>query len=154
MGKARRFAHREVSAGGVVFRRFPDGGLRFLLIKDSYQNWGFPKGHVETGERPVEAAQREVTEETGLTELVDHGVIEVIDWYFQFRGKLIHKFCHFYLLDSPRGDTTPQHDEGITECEWLPFDAAVERITYDNAREVLIRAGEMVRAREASESAK
>ncbi|HZE93765.1 MAG TPA: NUDIX domain-containing protein, partial [Gemmatimonadales bacterium] len=61
-------AQRETSAGGVVFRRGPDGQVRFLLIRDSYKNWGFPKGHLEPGEPPAEAARREVTEETGLQE--------------------------------------------------------------------------------------
>ena len=56
-GRAR--AHEEVSAGGVVFRR-ADGGPVFLLIRDSYDNWGFPKGHLEPGEAPQTAALREV----------------------------------------------------------------------------------------------
>ena len=46
MPKPRR-PYREVSAGGVVFRRVPEEGLRFLLIKDSYDKWGLPKGHLE-----------------------------------------------------------------------------------------------------------
>ena len=61
-------ARDETSAGGVVFRLDGREPL-FLLIRDSYQNWGFPKGHVESGERPEEAAVREVSEETGLAEL-------------------------------------------------------------------------------------
>ena len=75
-------AQRETSAGGVVFRR-EAGITRFLLIRDSYRNWGFPKGHLESGEPPAEAARREVKEETGLEDLVLHGPIKVIDWYFR-----------------------------------------------------------------------
>src|SRR3989449_7668918 len=45
----------------------------------------------EAGEPPAEAARREVTEETGLNELVLHGPIKVIDWYFRFRGKTDRK---------------------------------------------------------------
>ena len=89
--KSQPRAQRETSAGGVVFRRGPDGQVRFLLIRDSYKNWGFPKGHLEAGEPPAEAARREVTEETGLNELVLHGPIKVIDWYFRFRGKTDRK---------------------------------------------------------------
>jgi len=138
-------AQRETSAGGVVFRR-EAGITRFLLIRDSYRNWGFPKGHLESGEPPAEAARREVKEETGLEDLVLHGPIKVIDWYFRFRGKTIHKYCHFFLFESKRGDPVPQRDEGITECAWHPVDEAVRTISYDNAREVLRRAAEMERA--------
>ena len=45
---AAKGAVEETSAGGVVFRRIADG-YAVLLIKDSYKNWGFPKGHVEPG---------------------------------------------------------------------------------------------------------
>lgn len=138
-------AQRETSAGGVVFRR-EAGVTRFLLIRDSYQNWGFPKGHLESGEPPAEAARREVTEETGLEDLQLHGPIKVIDWYFRFRGKTIHKYCHFFLFESKRGEPVPQVDEGITEIAWHPVDNALSTISYDNARDVLRRAVEMERA--------
>jgi len=143
--KSPRPAQRETSAGGVVFRR-EAGATRFLLIRDSYRNWGFPKGHLEPGEPPAEAARREVTEETGLEDLVLHGPIKVIDWYFRFRGKTIHKYCHFFLFESKRGEAVPQVDEGITECAWHPLDDALRTISYDNARDVLRRAAEMERA--------
>ena len=139
-------AQRETSAGGVVFRRGPDGPLGYLLIRDSYRNWGFPKGHLEVGEPPADAARREATEETGLADLILHGPIRVIDWYFRFRGKTIHKYCHFFLFESRAGEPVPQADEGITECTWRPLDEALETISYDNARGVLRRAAEMVRA--------
>ena len=139
-------AQRETSAGGVVFRRDPEGQVRYLLIRDSYRNWGFPKGHLEPGEPPADAARREVAEETGLADLILHGPIRVIDWYFRFRGKTIHKYCHFFLFESRAGDPIPQEEEGITECAWHPQDDALATISYDNARGVLRRAAEMVRA--------
>jgi 8-oxo-dGTP pyrophosphatase MutT (NUDIX family) len=141
---SRTRAREEISAGGVVFRTVasPDGGARpvFLVIRDSYKNWGFPKGHVESGERPEDAAVREVREETGIDALALRGAIETIDWYFRFRGRLIHKVCHFYLMETEREDTKPQRSEGITACRWEPFDDAVRLISYANAREVLRRA--------------
>ena len=81
---------------------------RFLLIKDSYDNWGFPKGHLEDGESPADAAIRETAEETGLDRLVLQGPIRVIDWHFRFRGRHIHKYCHFFLFESPDGEASPQ----------------------------------------------
>lgn len=138
-------AELEVSAGGIVFRRGPDQVARFLLIRDSYRNWGFPKGHLEDGESPAQAALRETGEETGLERLSMLGPIRVIDWHFRFRGRHIHKYCHFFLLESPDGDAVPQTDEGITACRWCSLDEALDVLSYDNARGVLKRAGEMVR---------
>jgi 8-oxo-dGTP pyrophosphatase MutT (NUDIX family) len=132
-------AREETSAGGVVVRR-DDGQALFLLIRDSYRNWGFPKGHLEPGEAPADAALREVAEETGLGVLELRGEIEIIDWYFRFRGRLIHKVCHFYLMETPSHETCPQRAEGITACRWEPFERAVALVSYENARSVLRRA--------------
>jgi 8-oxo-dGTP pyrophosphatase MutT (NUDIX family) len=99
---------REVSAGGIIFRRLPGQPPHFLLIRDSYRNWGFPKGHLEDGETPAEA-----------------GI--------------------FFLFESPAADFNPEVDEGITECRWYPLDEALRHLSYDNARGVLKRAGEMCR---------
>ena len=142
---SKRRAELEVSAGGIVFRRVPGEGAKYLLIRDSYNNWGFPKGHLEGDESPAEAAMRETAEETGLDHLVLHGPIRVIDWHFRFRGRHIHKYCHFFLFESPEGDVCPQVDEGITACQWRPLNEALEILSYDNARGVLKRAGEMAR---------
>lgn len=142
-------AREERSAGGVVFRMV-GGRPRFLLIRDSYRNWGFPKGHLEKDEPPARAAVREVEEETGLTQLTLRGEVEVIDWYFRFRGRLIHKYCHFFLIESPDGETVPQRDEGITACRWVTLEDGLSLVSYANAREVLRRAAQLMDAGAAS----
>ena len=146
---ARQPSEREVSAGGIVFRRVPPEPTRFLLIRDSYGKWGFPKGHLEDGETPQDAALRETREEAGLEQLNLQGPIKIIDWYFRFRGRRIHKYCHFFLIESPTGDPVPQASEGISDYRWLPLDKALRKLSYDNARGVLKRAGEMARTLEA-----
>jgi 8-oxo-dGTP pyrophosphatase MutT (NUDIX family) len=142
---SKRRAELEVSAGGIVFRRLPDRSAHYLLIKDSYDNWGFPKGHLEDGETPAVAACRETAEETGLGDLTLQGPIRVIDWHFRFRGRHIHKYCHFFLFESMGSEAVPQLDEGITACAWHPLEDALATLSYDNARGVLKRASEMVR---------
>jgi 8-oxo-dGTP pyrophosphatase MutT (NUDIX family) len=56
-----------LSAGVVPIRRIA-GGWRVLVLR-AYKNWDFPKGRIEPGEDPLDAAKREATEETGLTDL-------------------------------------------------------------------------------------
>lgn len=137
-------AVEETSAGGVVFRRGAEG-LTVLLIRDSYKNWGFPKGHIEDGEEAAGAAAREIAEETGLEGLILHGPVQDIDWFFRFRGRLVHKTCRFFLFESQGGEPKPQDEEGITACRWLPVEEAMRTVSYANAREVLRAAGEMAR---------
>lgn len=139
-------ARRESSAGGVVFR-MSDGRPLYLLIRDSYGNWGFPKGHLERRERADTAALREVMEETGLRSLTLLGAIATIDWKFRLRGALIHKDCQFFLMESGTAETMPQQAEGITACQWTTVEDALDLIIYENARAILRGAHEMVAAR-------
>src|SRR5687768_13912976 len=146
-GRSARRAQVETSSGGVVYRRGED--VEFLLIRDPYDNWGLPKGHIEGGETPQQAALREVEEETGLRDLELVAQLPTIDWYFRARGKLVHKFCHFFLLRCADGDPVPQLDEGITECKWSAPPDAVDIVSYANARDVLRAAVEVLGADEA-----
>lgn len=124
--------------------RHADGGPLFLLIRDSYGHWGFPKGHLERGEPADAAAVREVMEETGIQALSIVSPITTIDWYFRFRGRLIHKHCEFFLMQTAVERTRPQKSEGITACRWTTIDEAQRLIAYDNARSVLRRARELL----------
>lgn len=136
---------RETSAGGIVYR-LEEGAPRYLLIRDSYRNWGFPKGHLEGEEGAESAALREVREETGLADVTVHAPLDTIEWSFRFRGTLIHKVCHFFLMRAQSARTRPQRAEGITACRWVPFEDAVRMVSYANAREVLRRAHATVTA--------
>ena len=139
-------ARREVSAGGVVYRVVDDAPV-YLLIRDSYRNWGFPKGHLECDEEAPDAAVREVQEETGLPTVTLRAEIDTIDWFFRFRGKLVHKICHFFLMETDCSATLPQREEGITACRWAKYDEARSLLAYENARVVLERAHEIIRCK-------
>jgi 8-oxo-dGTP pyrophosphatase MutT (NUDIX family) len=138
-----RTVREETSAGGIVYR-IDRGEPVFLLIRDSYRNWGFPKGHIEADEQPDAAALREVEEETGLHDLVIRGPVDTIEWSFRFRGDPIHKVCHFFLMETAESKTLPQRTEGITACRWSSYPAAARMLSYRNAREVLKRAQSMI----------
>jgi 8-oxo-dGTP pyrophosphatase MutT (NUDIX family) len=133
----------ETSAGGVIVRR-SEAQPAVLLIRDPYGNWGLPKGHVEPDETPEQTAAREVAEETGLTELAVVGALPTIDWYFRDHGQLVHKFCHFFLMEWLAGEARPQVEEGIRECVWLAVEDAIRQISYANARDVLRAAAERI----------
>jgi len=117
----------------------PDG-IHVLLIRDAYKNWGLPKGHIEPNESGRNAALRETLEETGLECTVVGDELMTIDWYFKSDGRLIHKYCQFFLMESVEGDPVPEQSEGISACQWFSLADSVRHIGYDNAREVLEKA--------------
>lgn len=142
----------EVSAGGVVVRLI-DGVEHVLVIRDPYRKWGLPKGHAEDGESPGQTALREVREETGLTDLRLGEELVTIDWIFRASGRRIHKFTTFFLMYSELGDPVPEEREGISACQWVPLRVAHERISYDNASEVVKIAQRTVYATDSEEAA-
>ncbi|MGD2151738.1 MAG: NUDIX domain-containing protein [Gemmatimonadales bacterium] len=140
---APQVARIELSAGGVIFRRLAGGTLEVLLIRDAYGNWGWPKGHVEADESPEIAALRECSEETGLTRLRVQERLGTTDWYFRAGGKLIHKLCDYFLVESDAAESpSPQRAEGIQACCWQRLEDAATLLTYTNARQVLAAARE------------
>ncbi len=133
----------EISAGGVVFRRF-GGMLKYLLILDGHGNWGFPKGHLEEGESASDAAHREIVEETGLSDLISHAALRQLDWTFQVSNALVHKRCVYFLFETTAGETRPQGEEGITQCVWFAYADAISKLTFQNTRTLLTEAAGIV----------
>lgn len=132
---------RETSAGGVVFREAGEA-LLVLLIRDAHNHWGFPKGHVERGEAFDVAAAREVREETGLKTLDVVAPASTISWRFRFRGRAIHKTCHYFAIRTSDVRTRPQRREGIRACRWVTVEQGARMLTHENARTVLLAARE------------
>jgi 8-oxo-dGTP pyrophosphatase MutT (NUDIX family) len=133
----------EISAGGVVFRRF-GGMLKYLLILDGHGNWGFPKGHLEEGESASDAAHREIVEETGLSDLISHAALRQLDWTFRVSNALVHKRCVYFLFETTAGETRPQGEEGITQCTWFAYADAISKLTFQNTRTLLTEAAGIV----------
>jgi len=134
---------REVSAGGIVFRREPR--LEFLMILDGYGNWTFPKGLVEEGETPEEAAEREIEEETGIRAAVVGRLGETRYTYHHPRKGRVDKTVTFYLLEARGGRLSPRRGE-IADAEWVTPEEAAARADYQGYDQLVARAVEGVAA--------
>jgi 8-oxo-dGTP pyrophosphatase MutT (NUDIX family) len=121
--KPERSSH--LSAGVVVVRQAEPGWL-FLMLR-AYRNWDFPKGLVENGEDPLDAARREVTEETMISDLqFGWG-----DAFYETAPYSRNKVARYYVGRTTSEDVTlpvqpelgrPEHHE----CRWVTFDEALE----------------------------
>ena len=134
---------REVSAGGVVFRR-RRGRVSVALAarrtRRGYLVWGLPKGEIEPGETPGSAAVREVLEETGLEAKIQEPLGE-IRYIYVWEGVRIRKLVHFFLMRATGGDIS-RHDEEMEDVRWFPLTEAVGTAAYKGEREVLQRAAD------------
>jgi 8-oxo-dGTP pyrophosphatase MutT (NUDIX family) len=127
---------REFSAGGVVVR---DGEVVTIVptrrAADGSRVLALPKGHVDPGETPIQAATREVREETGL---VAEPVVELGESRYWYRrdGRTIGKTVTFFLFDHLEGDTD-DHDDEVEEVHWLPLKEAESALSHTAEREMV-----------------
>jgi 8-oxo-dGTP pyrophosphatase MutT (NUDIX family) len=99
---------------------------------------GLPKGHLDGGETPEVAAQREVTEETGVTaELIDK--LGDVEYNYERRGRRRSKRVAFYLFEY-RSGSLEDHDQEIEDARWMPLEEAAKALTYPGEREIVRRA--------------
>lgn len=111
---------------GVVLARKTDSGWTTLLLR-AYHNWDFPKGLQESGEEPLEAAQREVQEETGINELDFEWGERFIETGPYSRGKT----ARYYLATTEQATVVmgPSPETGEPEhheWRWVSFDEAYD----------------------------
>jgi len=144
---AKRFK-REISAGGLVYRPLPGGGVEVAIGRRLAQNgrhvWCLPKGWLEPGEDARAAAEREVREETGLTAEVQEKLGTVKYTYFnQAEGVDVFKIVTFYLLRYVSGETA-DHDFELEEVAWRPLAEAVAALSYSSEKKVARRAQELL----------
>jgi 8-oxo-dGTP pyrophosphatase MutT (NUDIX family) len=132
---------KQVSGGIVVYNVDKDRTVKYLLLQYGAGHWDFPKGKLEQGESKDQAARRELTEETGLHDVNIHeGFEESLVYQFNdFRGYPVQKTVHFFVGEVPyKGPIVLSHEHQA--YEWLPYDKALEQLTYQNAKNVLIKA--------------
>jgi 8-oxo-dGTP pyrophosphatase MutT (NUDIX family) len=129
----------EHSAGGVVVRgdecivivptRRAANGAKVLAL---------PKGHVDPGETPVQAAAREVREEAGVDADLVADLGSVRYWYMR-KGRRIAKRVDFFLFRYRSGDVA-DHDHEVEVARWVPLQEAARSLTYQGERDMAARA--------------
>lgn len=144
MAGARAPVEREFSAGGVVVREAPGGPECIVIVPSRRSASGepvlaLPKGHPEEGERPEDAALREVREEAGVHADVVEKLGDVRYWY-QRDGRRIVKVVTFFLLAHRSGDPARHRDHEIDEARWVPLARAGKDLSFPGEREMARRA--------------
>ncbi len=138
---------REVSAGGVVYRRGPHGDAEVLMIQDSYSRWTFPKGIVEAGETPEQAALREIREETNVTGRIEAPLGSTNYKYHGGPRGLIDKTVHYFLVRADEGVIARPLPGEVKETRWCGLDEALLISAYPNNRDILGMAVEIIKGR-------
>jgi 8-oxo-dGTP pyrophosphatase MutT (NUDIX family) len=146
-GKRRggRTAARERSAGGVVVR-----GEEVVVIvptrraSDGSKVVALPKGHIDPGESALQAATREVREETGI---VAEPVTELGETRYWYRrdGQTIPKSVSFYLFKYIEGDTA-DHDDEVEKAWWIALADAQSELSHAAEREMVAKAAQYLEA--------
>lgn len=132
----------DFAAGGIVIQ-----DEKILLVKnklseyykDDYDSgfWGYPKGHLEEKESPLKAAEREVFEETGF-KVSALGTKPIAESRYEIKknGEPIQKTVWFYEMEIIESFVN-EPDEEIEEIALVPYEKALELLTYDEDKKVL-----------------
>jgi 8-oxo-dGTP pyrophosphatase MutT (NUDIX family) len=115
-----------------------------LIVKRKEGFWEFPKGHAEEGESHLEAAARELTEESGLeikTLIFDDPI--KIQYYFTFEHQLISKEVLYYIAEV-MGKIELQPKETI-DSVWVPLAEAANHVTHQNSKDLCKEVIERIR---------
>lgn len=137
---------QQVSAGGIVYR-LRATAIEIAIIKvGPVIRWQLPKGIVDEGESPEEAALREVREETGLVAKIVQPIEKIEYWYVSGgkSGKVrYHKFVHFFLMKF-RSGSTDDHDHEVLEARWVPIVDAIRMLSFKSERELVEKARALI----------
>ncbi|NLS84507.1 MAG: NUDIX domain-containing protein [Ruminococcaceae bacterium] len=130
----------EKSCGVIVFEPSQSGADILLICHRYGGHWAFPKGHVEASETETETALRELEEETGAKAQLLDGYREMTTYS---PGRGISKDVIFFVGKRTGGTLTAQPSE-VRRVEMLPYETALERLTYDADKQLLEKAKSII----------
>src|ERR1700761_114685 len=123
-----------LAAGGIVLRQTKPPLIAVVRLRKGNE-WVLPKGKLDDGETPRDAAMREVLEETGHDVSV-HEFLGTLAYDLGGRSKIVH---YWRMETSGRPSRELMHD--VIAVDWLPLKAAVERLSRDHERAFLENVG-------------
>lgn len=138
---------KEWSAGGIVLRRTEEGGIDVLVIQhSSHKGWSFPKGWVEAGETPQQAAIREVEEESGARAEIIADLPPTRYFYVNREKQRVSKTVTWYLMRY-LGEGNQTHAYEVSAVEWVPLETVHALLAYKNDKDLFsVALGEIVHA--------
>lgn len=121
---------REFSAGGIVLNKLNQVLLiKNIALRDPQKSyWGFPKGHIDPGEKSAQAAIREVKEETGIEAKIAKKLGDSRYIYTRDREK-IFKVVVMFLMEDIGGVPSAQLEE-VQEVGWFNVEEALEKLSF------------------------
>jgi 8-oxo-dGTP pyrophosphatase MutT (NUDIX family) len=137
---------RERSCGAVVFRRSQE--TEYLLLHYEAGHWDYVKGQVEPKESEKDTVIRELEEETGITDVrFVEGFREEISYFYRRGGRTVKKEVVFFLVETRSRDVRLSYEH--VGHEWLNYEKAMAKLTFDNAKRVLTKAHRLLEAQAA-----
>lgn len=127
----------ETSAGGLIVCSIRSKWY-VLILRDMNETWTFPKGLIEKGEKPEDAALREIKEEVEIAGLKLLAALPPIQYFYE-RSGTIKKTVHYFVFQSQRRVRPhAQKEEGIREAKWVSIDRAINMIGYHQTNVALL----------------
>lgn len=131
----------ETSAGGLTVDVVDGKVCAALILRPSRTGrleWLLPKGHVEPGETPGQAATREIEEETGI-KCRTVCFISTMDYWFSGPNRRVHKVVHHFLCETVGGEITAENDPDreATAARWVPLAVIPQRLAYPAERRIV-----------------
>lgn len=127
---------REFSSGGIV-AKLRNSKARILLIKDPYGKWTWPKGKIDKGETPLDAAKREIREEAGLKKIKVVSRVGHINYFYTREKRLRYKTVYLYLFKSDGNEALSIQKTEIRDGRWFSEEEALSKIGYKGAKQFL-----------------